>query len=119
MEQTYTPNDLEEATKSLREWQDKFERYTGNNPDKYQADIRTARRLVLLIENALKASGQLALSENEVLEKELDQMFPNAKSKEMVEYKGQKFQRKFWPLEKSRSGKNVVEWSRGWVAMGD
>lgn len=119
MEQPFTPGDLEEATKSLRDWQDKFDRYSGNNPNKYQADIRAARRRVRLIENALKASGQLELSEDEVLEKVLDQMYPNAKSKEVVEYKGQKFQRKFWPLEKSRSGKNVVEWGRGWVAMGD
>jgi len=119
MEQAFTPSNLEEATKLLREWQDKFDRYSGNNPNKYQANIRAARRRVRLIENALKASGQLALSEDEALEKELDRMFPNAKSKEVVEYKGQKFQRNFWPLEKSRSGKSVVEWNRSWVVMGD
>ncbi|MEP1612413.1 MAG: hypothetical protein ABJL72_10865 [Roseobacter sp.] len=70
MEQPYTPDDLEEATKSLRDWQDKFDRYSGNNPNKYQADSRAARRRVRQIENSLKASGQLALSEDEALEKE-------------------------------------------------
>jgi hypothetical protein len=119
MEQAYTLDDLAVAIKSLRDWQDKFDRYTGNNPDKYQSDIKAARRLVRLIENSLKSNGHLALSEHEAREKELDRVFPNAKSKEVVEYKGQKFQRKFWPLEKSNSGKNVKEWGRSWVAMDD
>lgn len=41
-----TPEDLERARKELQDWQDRFDRYSGNNPDKYQSDIREARRRV-------------------------------------------------------------------------
>lgn len=110
----YTQEDLTKAWEVLKSWQEKFDRYTGNNPDKYQSDIKSARRTVRLIENALKASGQIPLTEQEQLERDLDATFPNAKSKQIVEFQGRKYQRKFWPLEKSRSGKSVTEWGRGW-----
>lgn len=110
----YTQTDLTEAREVLQSWQEKFERYSGNNPNKYQADIKSARRNVRLIENALKASGQIPFTEQEQLEKDLDATFPNAESKQIVEFRGRRYRRKFWPLEKSRSGKNVTEWGRCW-----
>ena len=113
----YTQEDLTQARKALQSWQEKFDRYSGNNPNKYQADIKSARRTVRLIESALKASGELPLTEQEQLEKDLDAAFPNAESKQTVEFRGRTYQLKFWPLEKSRSGKNVIDWGRGWVEV--
>lgn len=110
----YSKEDLIEAQKVLQSWQEKFDRYSGNNPNKYEADIKSARRTVRLIENSLKASGQIPLTVQEQLEKDLDAAFPDAKSKQVVEFRGRKYQRKFWPLEKSRSRKNVTEWGRCW-----
>lgn len=112
-----TTEDLEHARKELQDWQDRFDRYSGNNPDKYQADIRAARGRVRQLEDALKASGELPRSEQENLSAELDNAFPNAKSKEIVEYRGHRYQRRFYPLERSRSRKTVTEWGREWVEL--
>ena len=46
-----------------------------------------------IIEDALKADGAISLTEKEQLEKELDAAFPNAKSKQVVEHGGRRFQR--------------------------
>ena len=110
----YTQEDLTDAREVLKSWQEKFDRYTGNNPDKYHSDIKSARRTVRLIENALKASGQIPLTEREQLERDLDASFPNTESEQIVELQGRRYQRKFWPLERSRSRKSVTEWGRGW-----
>jgi hypothetical protein len=116
---TFTVDDLEKAREALRAWEDRFDRYTGNNPNKYQSDIKVARREVRMIEDALKANGATPLTKDEQLEKELDAAFPDAKSKQIVEYSGRKFQRRFWPIEKSRSSKTVTEWGRGWTEVSD
>lgn len=115
----YTLDDLEAARAALKSWQDQFDRYSGNNPDKYQADIKAARRQVRAIEDALKANGTIPLTEKEQLEKELDDAFPNARSKQIVSLNGRRFQRRFWPMEKSRSGKTVTEWGRGWTELSE
>lgn len=36
--------DLAAAEAELKLWLDRFDNYSGNNPNKYQADIRAARR---------------------------------------------------------------------------
>jgi hypothetical protein len=113
----YTLDDLEKARERLRGWEDRFDRYTGNNPNKYQTDIKAARREVRLIEDALKADDALPLTEQERLAKVLDAAFPDAESKQIVEHGGRRFQRHFWPIEKSRSGKTVTEWGRGWTEV--
>jgi hypothetical protein len=52
---TFTVDDLEKAREALRAWEDRFDRYTGNNPNKYQSDIKVARREVRTIEDALSS----------------------------------------------------------------
>jgi hypothetical protein len=113
----YTLADLEAAKAELAAWNKRFDDYTGNNPDKYQADIRSARARVREIEFALKADGVIPKSEHEQLESTLDRMFPNARSMEIVEYEGQKYQRRFTPLERSRSRKSVTVWDKSWVRL--
>lgn len=113
----YTLEDFEKAQAELRSWVDRFDRYSGNNPNKYQSDIKAARRHVRAIEESLKAAGLVQLSDTDLIEKELDVTFPNAASKQVVEFKGRRFQRQFWPIEKSRSGKSVREWGKGWTEI--
>jgi hypothetical protein len=96
-----TKEDLENARRALQEWQERFDLYSGNNPDNYQADIRAARRRVQEIEDALKTSGKLPCSDRERMNIELDRAFSNAKSKGIAKYRGRKFQRHFYPLEHS------------------
>ena len=112
-----TTDKLENARRDLQKWEDRFANYSGNNPDKYQADIRAARRRVRALEDALKASGELPRSEQEQLWADLDRAFPHAKSREEVQFQGKRFQRRFFPLERSRSGKSVNEWGKEWIEL--
>ena len=108
----YTLDDYEKAKAEARKWTEAFDRYSGNNPNKYQSDIKQARVKLREIEQDLKRRGVLMTNDKEKLEAELDKQFPEAKSKQSVEYKGNRYQRKYFPLEKSRSGKTVTEWGK-------
>jgi hypothetical protein len=110
----YTLDDLEKARDNLKIWSKRWEDYSGNNPNKFQADIKAARREVRSIESSLKTSGVIELSEHEKLEQKLDIVFPNAHSKDVVEFEGKKYIRRFFPLEHSRSRKTVTQWGKEW-----
>lgn len=69
------------------------------------------------IQESLKGQGIIELSEKEKLEKGLDLKFPNAQSKEIVTYNNQKFQKRFYLIAKSRSGKTVQAWGEEWVKI--
>ncbi|MFW7355019.1 MAG: hypothetical protein ACODTL_03495 [Brucella sp.] len=114
-----TLEELEEAHRELAKWNERFDNYSGNNPSKYQSDISAARQRVRDLEDGLKAVGALPRSTQEQLEFELDRVFPNAKSKQVFEYPGRKYIRRFWPLERSNSGKTVTQWGRGWELVED
>ncbi len=113
----YTSEDLEKANAELALWEKRWDNYSGNNPNKYQSDIRLCRGRVRMISDYLKRSGELEMSLQEKLNAELDRAFPNAQSKEIVEYQGEKYQRRFYPLEKSRSRKSVTVWGKEWAKI--
>ncbi len=48
-----------------------------------------------------------------------DELHPDAASKLVVEHKGKRYQRWYFPAEKSNSGKTVHEWDSGWKEIGD
>jgi len=110
----YTLEDLEEARAELKRASYRADNHRGNNPDFGQSDIRAARLKVDLIMGELKATGVLPITDQERLEAELDKRGPNAKSREMVEHNGKRYQRRFAPAEKSRSRKTVTLWARWW-----
>lgn len=49
---------LSEARADLQAWLDRFERYDGNNPDKFRSDIDAARRHLQRIERAMRERGE-------------------------------------------------------------
>jgi hypothetical protein len=53
----YTLDDYEKAKSELKRWSRAGDNYSGNNPDKYQADIKAASRRVRDIEVYLKAKS--------------------------------------------------------------
>ena len=109
----YTLADLDAARKAAARADDAVgER--ANNPERGRTRAMAARALVREIESALREDGTLPLSDIERLHAQLDAAFPNAKSREVVELNGVRYQRVFWPLEKSRSGKTVLSWGRSW-----
>jgi len=110
----FTLEDLERAREEQRVWEKRFGDDNSNNPNKYRGAINAARSQVRRIEAELKRSGVLPRTEHEILEAELDTRYPNARSREIVEYDGKKYQRIFTPLQFSRSRKTVMEWQRNW-----
>ncbi len=49
----YTLEDLEQAKAELESWGQRFDNYSGNNPNKYQADPKQAREKIRIIEFSL------------------------------------------------------------------
>jgi len=113
----YTLEDLRKAEAERDAIEERWSRYEGNNPGKYEADRRAARDTVRVIKESLKANGIIEMSDAEKLNARLDNEFPNAKSKEVVELDGVKYRRRFFPAEKSRSGKTVTRWERTWEKL--
>lgn len=110
----YTLEDLEKAREGLESWQERFANDSSNNPNKYQSQIKDAITRVRLIEGALKTSGLLEKTEQEKLTEELDELYPDAKSRKIVTYQGKRYQIRYFPLDQSRSGKTVREWGHDW-----
>jgi len=50
-----TRGEIEIARRDLADWMERFDNYSGNNPNKYQSDIKAARRRVRQLEDDLKA----------------------------------------------------------------
>lgn len=113
----YTLADLEQAKAELTAADDAWANSSSNNPNKGQARLKAAREKVRYIEAELKRTGVLELSPKEKLEAELDRRFPDAKSREVVEFEGRRYRRRFEPLEKSRTGKSVTAWGKYWEAV--
>lgn len=109
----YTHDDYSAAKAELESLTQQWEKYSGNNPDKYRASITSAGAKVREIESALKTQGLLQRTPQEDLEKQIDLAFPNARSKQIVEFKGKRYVRRFTPLGKSLSGK-TTEWGKSW-----
>lgn len=50
------------------------------------------------------------MTKAELLNAELDALFPLARSKQIVTHNGWRYMKPFYPLESSRSGKTVIAW---------
>jgi hypothetical protein len=64
---------------------------------------------------SLKRQKILPLSEVELISTVLDCMHKRIKNNDIVEYKGNNYQRRFSPLKLSKSGKIVLKWARFWL----
>lgn len=109
----YSIKDYEKAQSELERLERCWENYSGNNPNKYRARIKLARSTVSSISEYLKEQGQIPYSEKEILQNKLCKKFPEAQSKDVVEFEGQRYKLVFYPKEKSRSG-NVLAWGKEW-----
>jgi len=59
---------------------------------------------------------QLTPEEKEI-NQALDELYPGAKSKTVVEYEGKKYQMRYFPLQKTAEGEKVKAWGHRWVLM--
>ena len=116
-EPAYTLQSLENAKAHLAHLRERDASDTSGNVDKYHTRINRARWDVEHIERQLKINGLVPYSDAELLEIEIDKKFPKARSKDIVDHNGQKFQLRFSPKTKSRSGKTVTSWNRWWQLL--
>ncbi|MDB5937941.1 MAG: hypothetical protein JWP77_305 [Polaromonas sp.] len=113
----YKLEDLENAKAELERWNDSFANDRSNNPNKYQAQRRDAGIECRRIEESLKRQGLIKKSDSEILNEELDRLYPNAKSKTIVTQNGKQYQVRYFPVVTSRTRKSVKEWGHSWVAL--
>jgi hypothetical protein len=113
----YSLEDLAAAEAELMRWDDAYANDRSNNPNKFEAQRRDARRAVRTISDELKRLGLLEKSSAESLSDELDGLYPNAKPKTIIAHNGIKYQIRYFPVEKSRSRKSVTEWGHEWVRI--
>jgi hypothetical protein len=66
-----------------------------------------------MIAASLKRTGVIELTEREKIDAALDKAFPNAPSKQTVEFEGKWYRIRYYPASKSRSGK-VKGWDHSW-----
>jgi hypothetical protein len=109
--------DLDAARAELQRIEQRWENYSGNNPNKFVSDLNAARSKVAAVTRTLKAQGDLPLTPHEELCTQLDQIAPDARQNEIVEYEGDRYRRVFSPAKKSLSGKTVTEWDRTWTKL--
>ena len=55
--------------------------------------------------------------EEEKIGQELDELYPKAKSKTEVVYKGKKYQIRYFPMQETAEGEKVKEWGHRWIAV--
>lgn len=119
---TYTLDDLAKADARYAEAKRRVDDYDGNNPNRGRAELRQAGAYLTMVTLHLQATGLLPkpeLTEKQKLEQALNEAFPNAASKEIVEYQGKRYQRRFAPAQMSRSRKSVMQWSKWWEEVND
>lgn len=106
--------ELAQARQELAIWQERVENCMSNNPDKHRLNLTQAKIKVIVLVEKLKAKGLIPYTEQDLLEIELDRLFPNAKEKAVVQYQGQSYIRRITVLQRTRSRKNVVAWNTSW-----
>jgi hypothetical protein len=105
----YTLDDMAAAQAELDDAQRRFDDYEGNNPNKHRAALRPARLRLDLIVSDLRQRGIIPTPEptaKQRLDQALNKAFPNAQSREEVEYEGKRYRRRFVKAE--------YGWTRWW-----
>ncbi len=113
----YTLDDHAKAVDALSLLKAKEDNYSGNNPNKFRANIERAKTHLATIELALKQARVLQRSPAEERDAELDLAFPEAQSKEVVSWQGKQFVKRFTPTGKSLSRKTVLGWTSHWEQL--
>ena len=109
-EKEYTLDDLKHEEEWDHDW-------GANNPGaQRRIDSNHGKRL-RKIKADLKKRRLLEYTEKEKLTMELDKIFPNSKSKKIVEHNGKRYQMRYFPLDTSNTGKTVFEWGHEWVLL--
>lgn len=72
-----------------------------------------------IVADDLKAQKILESTEKKILSAKISRQFPNASSKDEVEFEGKRYWLRFTPFAKSLTGKSVLLWTQEWVGITD
>lgn len=115
MTTTYTFDDLEKARADFEHWQDLWSReFSMKKPNKYDPEFSQAAKQLRAVEGYLKLVGLLAYTDDELAQETLNEKYPNAKSRDIVKLNGVRYQKRFIPKKRSKTGKTVKEWHTFW-----
>jgi hypothetical protein len=106
----YLPQDYYDACKALETALDSFER--GGT----YGEVDMAEAKLVDVVAYLRANGNMPKTYHEILEESLDLLYPEAASRQIVEYEGKRYQRRFKPLKRGKGG-GVVKWEKSWLPM--
>ena len=79
-------------------------------------EVNQAKSKLAEIIAYLRANGTMPKTRHELLEERLDLLYPEAVSREIVDYEGQRYQRRFTPLKRGKGG-GVVKWEKSWLPI--
>ncbi len=114
----YSLKDLEIAQQNFDYWADLWSKeYLENKPNRYDIEAKMASEHLREVEEYLKLHGTIPFTDDELAQEPLNELYPLAKSREIVIYNGTRYQKRFYPKKRSISGKTVKEWSSTWVNL--
>lgn len=102
------------AKAALEAAERRWENYDGNNPNKHRAAVQSCRAELGAIEAELKARGILPRTEKEERDARITAAFPSADSREVVEFEGKRYRKRFTPRATSLSGKTAYGYDAYW-----
>lgn len=116
----YTIEDLNNANLELEAVAARWSAaYAASRANPFDAEARAAAEKVREIDEDLKRRGVLPYTEHKLIEETLDASYPHAQSREVVLLNGKRYRRRFYPLEKSSTGKTVQKWRKVWEPLDD
>ena len=110
----YSLKDLENARAALNCCVEAFDKALPTCQDQLSAKVRAASRKVQEIESFLKMHGMIEPNPQQKLQDALENRFPNAEHRDIVEYQGKLYKLRYYPEEKCRSGWGVKKWGKRW-----
>lgn len=114
----YSLDDLAIAQQKFDYWADLWSKeYLENKPNIYDAEAKKASEHLREVEEYLKLNGIIPFTDDKLAQNPLNELYPSAKSREIVTYNGTRYQKRFFPKKRSESGKTVKEWYSTWVNL--
>ena len=98
----YTRDDMAAAQLAVEAAERRTENTRHNNPNRGRADLQRARSTLDMIVSDLRQRGIIPTPEptaKQRLDQALNKAFPNAQSREEVEYEGKRYRRRFVKAE--------------------
>lgn len=107
----YIPQDYYDADDALQRTEDDWEKGIVPRAALAESEAKLAEVIAYL-----RANGTMPITRHEILEAKLDELHPEAASREIVEYQGGRYRRQFKPLKRGKGG-GVVTWKKSWMRL--